>query len=132
MMKNNKEKLIIFSNYSNKKTSLNVLKNKIIENLKNIEKILPKNTYIELKKNLLPYLKNNNTVKVYINNDNYRIEINNLQMGGDNDEEINMNYTNVKPKTINYNINPSNDINDNEPIIDIIKINSKELFGNKN
>ena len=79
MMKNNKEKLIIFSNYSNnKKTSLNILKNRIISNLKNIEKQLPKNIYLDLKKNLLPYLKNNNTVRVYISNDNYRIEINNL------------------------------------------------------
>lgn len=74
---NNNEISIVFSNnnYSNVgKISNNYLKSKIISNLKKAESILDEQKFLSLKKDLINYLKENNTINVIINENDYKIE----------------------------------------------------------
>jgi len=74
---NNNEISIVFSsnNITNiGKISNNYLKSKIISNLKKAESILDEPKFLNLKKDLINYLKDNNTINVVINENNYKID----------------------------------------------------------
>jgi hypothetical protein len=88
---------LVFSNnqyVNNKKISNNMVKSKLITNLKKAEKILNQNKFKQLQTDLLLNLKNNNSIVVNINSkNNYKYEIYN---GG---SDIN----NTKPSDIKNN-----------------------------
>lgn len=74
---NNNEISIVFSSNNNTnigKISNNYLKSKIISNLKKAESILDEHKFLNLKKDLINYLKDNNTINVVINENNYKID----------------------------------------------------------
>lgn len=68
------------SNYlNNKKISNNMVKSRLISNLKKAEKILSDDKFKKLQSSLIVNLKNNNTIIANINNNNYKLDI----IGGD-------------------------------------------------
>lgn len=74
---NNNEISIVFSSNNNTnigKISNNYLKSKIISNLKKAESILDEHKFLNLKKDLINYLKDNNTINVVIAENNYKID----------------------------------------------------------
>jgi hypothetical protein len=79
MTKNsNNSSVILFTNsnvINNKKVSSNVVRSNIINNLKQAEKLLSKENFKNLQSDLILNMKNNNTVIVNINNDNYKLMI---------------------------------------------------------
>ena len=79
MTKENKKVIINFSK-KNDSLSNNAIKNRIISNLKKAEKLLDNNKFKNLQKDLILNLKENNSINVVIDNDNYKLE-NNMSGG---------------------------------------------------
>lgn len=99
---------LVFSNnqyVNNKKISNNMIKSKLITNLKKAEKLLSQNKFKELQTDLLINLKNNNSIVVNINGkNNYKYEIYN---GGNSTN--NTNNTNSKNSSKNNTIERDDD-----------------------
>ena len=73
MTKENKKVIINFSK-RNDSLSNNAIKNRIISNLKKAERLLDNNKFKNLQKDLILNLKENNSINVVIDNDNYKLE----------------------------------------------------------